>query len=51
MCRYLKTNELIWDQMKIHAIDLGSSYADVFSIDLVPILRILGMALSSHLRV
>ena len=38
MCRYLTTNELINDQMNIRAIvDLGSSYADVFCIDLVPI--------------
>ena len=40
MCRYLMTNELIWDQMNSCnrlPDDLSSSYADVFCIDLVPI--------------
>ena len=43
MCLYLTTNELIYDQMNIRAIVwkllfVGSSHADVFCIDLVPIL-------------
>ena len=43
MCRYLMTNELIWDQMNSFnrlPDDLGSSYADVLCIDLAPINKV-----------
>ena len=42
MCRYLTTKELIWDEYSRNRLpdDLGSSYADVFCIDLVPIMSI-----------